>query len=185
MADLASKMTQQIQSQGKEWTKAYLDSAQEALNEDRISQRKKLTQLTQDIELAQNKLLRLDMYLEEVQTNQRTAKQKEFLQETMLVLGAIIATIGTGILIWAFISVLYSFGLHSIWEWKAATPHKNAPGVQQALAIALKSLLSIGFFLLGTAIMFAPLGFYHAFLKSIQYKYRGIRGKLNKIFLRG
>ncbi|MFK4927057.1 hypothetical protein ACI1TM_10565 [Lactococcus garvieae] len=184
LEDLAFKFNQRVQKQGKEWTDQYLQSAEERIKENFSNKDQALEALNQDIWSAQRRLKVLDERLNTMETNQKTAKQKEFLQEGMLVLGAIIASIGTGLLIWAFVSALYSFGFHSIWEWQAATPEKNAPGVQQALAILLKSLLSMVFFLLGTAVMCAPLGLYHAFLKSIEYKYRGIKGWLNRVFLR-
>ncbi|NHI66529.1 hypothetical protein ET005_10585 [Lactococcus petauri] len=184
MEDLAFKFNQRVQKQGKEWTKKYLQSAEKTVKENFTAKDQALEALNQDIWSAQRRLKVLDERLNTMETNQKTAKQKEFLQEGMLVLGAIIASIGTGLLIWAFVSALYSFGFHSIWEWQAATPEKNAPGVQQALAILLKSLLSIVFFLVGTAVMFAPLGIYHTFLKSIEHKRYGIKGWLNKVFLR-
>ncbi|MGY0187297.1 hypothetical protein, partial [Lactococcus petauri] len=184
LEDLAFKFNQRVQKQGKEWTKKYLQSAEKTVKENFTAKDQALEALNQDIWSAQRRLKVLDERLNTMETNQKTAKQKEFLQEGMLVLGAIIASIGTGLLIWAFVSALYSFGFHSIWEWQAATPEKNAPGVQQALAILLKSLLSIVFFLVGTAVMFAPLGIYHTFLKSIEHKRYGIKGWLNKVFLR-
>lgn len=184
MEELAFKFNQRIQSQGKEWTNKYIQSAEKTVKENFSAKEKALNDINQDIFSAQRRIKVLDERLDRMETNQKTAKKKEFLQEAMLVLGALIASIGTGLLIWAFVSALYSFGFHSIWEWQAATPEKNAPGVQQALAILLKSLLSIVFFLLGTAVMFAPLGIYHTFLKSIEYKYRGIKGWLNRVFLR-
>lgn len=185
MEDLASRFNQNLENQGKEWTKQYLESIEKTVKENFSAKDQAINEMNLDIFSAQQRLRVLHERLDTLETNQRTAKQKEFLQESMIVLGALIATIGTGLLIWAFVSALYSFGWQSIWQWQAATPDKNAHAVQQALAIGLKSLLSIAFFLLGTAIMFAPLGIYHAFLKSIQYKYRGIRGRLNKIFLKG
>lgn len=184
LEDLAFKFTQKVQNQGKEWTNQYLQTAEKTVKENFSAKNQALEELNLDIFSVQRRIKVLDERLNMIETHQKTARQKEWLQEGMLVLGALIATIGTGLLIWAFVSALYSFGFHSIWEWKAATPEKNAPSVQQALAILLKSLLSIGFFLLGTAVMFAPLGIYHAFLKSIEYKYRGIKGWLNRIFLR-
>lgn len=184
MEDLAFKFNQRIQNQGKEWTNKYIQSAEKTVKENFSAKEKALEELNQDIFSAQRRFRVLEERLDRMETNQKTARQKEFLQEGMLVLGAIIASIGTGLLIWAFVSALYSFGFHGIWEWQAATPEKNAPGVQQALAVGLKSLLSIVFFILGIIVMFAPLGIYHAFLRSIEYKYRGIKGWLNRIFLR-
>lgn len=177
-------MTQKVQNQGKEWTNKYLQSAEETGKTNFSEKEKALNALNQDIWSAQRRLKVLDERLITIETNQKTRKQKELLQEGMLVLGAIITSIGTGLLIWAFASSLYGLGVHNIWEWKAATPAKDAPNLQQGLAIIFKVLLSISFFLIGLVVMFAPLGIYHAFLKSIEYKYNGIKGRLNKIFLR-
>lgn len=184
LEDLAFKFNQRVQNQVKEWTNKYLQSAEETVKANLSEKEQALNALNQDIWSAQRRLKVLDERLTTIETNQKTSKQKEVLQEGMLVLGAIIASIGTGLLIWAFASSLYSLGVLSIWEWKAATPAKDAPNLQQGLALIFKVLLSIGFFLIGLVVMFAPLGIYHAFLKSIEYKYKGIKGRLNKIFLR-
>lgn len=184
LEDLAFKFNQKVQKQGKEWTNHYLKSAQKTVQDNFSEKEQALNALNQDIWSALRRLKGINNRLDTVEANQKTTKQKEILQESMLVLGAIIASIGTGLLIWAVVSVLYSFGFHSIWEWKAATPAKDAPTLQQAFSVIFKGLLSIGFFLLGLVVMFTPLGIYHAFLKSIEYKYNGIKGWLNKIFLR-
>lgn len=184
LEDLAFKFTQKVQNQGKEWTNHYLKSAEKTVKENFSAKDQALNELNQEIINAYQRITGLNDRLNTIENNQKTAKQKELLQEGMLVLGALIATIGTGLLIWAFASALYSLGWHSIWQWQAATPAQNAPTLQQALSVIFKVLLSIGFFLIGVAVMFAPLGIYHAFLKSIEYKYRGIKGWLNRVFLR-
>ena len=181
---LAFKFTQKIQNQGKEWTNQYLKSAEKTIKENFSAKVQALNELNQEIIEASRRIKGLNDRLNTIENNQKTAKQKELLQEGMLVLGALIATIGTGLLIWAFVSALYSFGFHSIWEWQAATPAQDAPTLQQAFSVIFKVLLSIGFFLIGVVVMFAPLGIYHAFLKSIEYKHYGIKGWLNKVFLR-
>lgn len=184
MEDLAFKFNQRVQKQGKEWTNKYLQSAEKTIKENFSAKDQALKDLNQEIIAAYRTITGLNERLDNLEANQKIARRKELLQDGMLVLGALIASIGTGLLIWAFVSALYSFGFHSIWEWKAATPEKNASSVQQALAILLKSLLSIVFFLVGTAMMFAPLGIYHTFLKSIEHKRYGIKGWLNRVFLR-
>ncbi|QEX47704.1 hypothetical protein FTN78_p080003 (plasmid) [Lactococcus lactis subsp. lactis bv. diacetylactis] len=54
-------------------------------------------------------------------------------------MGAIIASLGTLLLVFAFCSTLYSFGWHSIWHWKQITPVYNAPTFQKAYSLPLKS----------------------------------------------
>ncbi|MGL5957631.1 MAG: hypothetical protein ACRCZZ_03400, partial [Phocaeicola sp.] len=134
------------------------------------------------IERSNERLENLKNRLEQYETNTKNKKQREFLQEVMLVIGAIIASIGVLLLIFAFSSALYSFGWHSIWTWQALELSFNAPTWQKALFIILKVLLSVTFFLVGVVVMFLPLMAFQQFLQAIDYKYRGFAGRLNKFF---
>lgn len=182
LEDLASEFSRQVTLNAQKNVEQYFATIEEQLklNIDRKSAQ--VDALNLDIERTEEELRRLKTELEQYKINAKNKKQKEFLQEFMLVIGAIIASIGVLLLVFAFSSALYSFDWHSIWTWQALDLSFNAPTWQKALFIILKVLLSVTFFLVGVVVMFLPLMAFQKFLQAIHYKYHGFAGRLNKFF---
>ena len=182
MAVLASKFEQKMTNQAQEKANDFLESIADQLNKTLDLKTKQVNDLNQAIIDTQEELQYLKSEVQTVKTAQKNQKFKEVLQDFMLVLGAIIATFGAILLIFAFSSSLYSFGWHNIWTWETFTPHYQDPMPLKVIAIVFKIVFSIAWFMLGVFIMFLPLMAYQKFLQSLNYKYKGIAGKLNKFF---
>lgn len=182
LADLASKYEQQMTNQAQEKANDFLESIADQLNKTLDLKTKRVNDLNQAIIDTHEELQYLKNEIQTVKSAQKNQKFKEVLQDFMLVLGAIIATFGALLLIFAFSSSLYSFGWHNIWTWKTFTPHYQDPTAIKVIAIVFKVVFSIAWFMLGVFIMFLPLMAYHKFLQALDYKYKGIAGRLNKFF---
>ena len=182
LADLASKFEQQMTNQAQEKANDFLESIADQLNKTLDLKTKRVNDLNQAIIDTHEELQYLKNEIQTVKSAQKNQKFKEVLQDFMLVLGAIIATFGALLLIFAFSSSLYSFGWHNIWTWKTFTPHYQDPTAIKVIAIVFKVVFSIAWFMLGVFIMFLPLMAYHKFLQALDYKYKGIAGRLNKFF---
>jgi len=182
MADLASKFEQQMTNQAQEKANDFLESIADQLNKTLDLKTKQVNDLNQAIIDTQEELQYLKNEVQSVKTAQKNQKFKAVLQDFMLVLGAIIATFGALLLIFAFSSSLYSFGWHNIWTWETFTPHYQDPMPLKVIAIVFKVVFSIAWFMFGVFIMFLPLMAYQKFLQALDYKYKGIAGRLNKFF---
>lgn len=181
---LASNFVKRLNDSTKEITNSQLETAQEEIDQNFAQKEQRLNNLIFNIESAEQALNFLNNRINNIKSTERLQKQKQFFQEIIFILGAIIASLGTLLLVFAFCSALYSFGWHSIWHWKQITPVYNAPTFQKALFIAIKVFLSILFFIFGILVMFFPLAIYHKFLNGIKNSYRGFGGWLNKVFIR-
>lgn len=182
--DLASNFVNRLNDSTKEITNSQLETAQEEIDKNFTQKEQRLNNLISNIESAEQALNFLNNRINNIKSTERLQKQKQFFQEIIFILGAIIASLGTLLLVFAFCSTLYSFGWHSIWHWKQITPVYNAPTFQKALFIGIKVILSILFFIFGVLVMFFPLAIYHKFLNGIKKRYRGFGGWLNKVFIR-
>ena len=181
---LASEFALQIQGKADKGVTEYFSSIEKSLNNHLMAKDEQVGTLGQDIDNLKSRLNFLNNRIDNIKSTERLQKQKQFFQEIVFILGAIIATLGTLLLVFAFCSALYSFGWHFIWHWKQITPVYNAPTFQKVLFIGIKAILSILFFIFGLLIMFFPLAIYHNFLNRIENSYRGFGGWLNKIFIR-
>lgn len=181
---LASNFVNRLNDSTKEITNSQLETAQEEIDKNFAQKEQRLNNLISNIESAEHALNLLNNRINNIKSTERLQKQKQFFQEIVFILGAIIASLGTLLLVFAFCSALYSFGWHSIWHWKQITPVYNAPTFQKGLFITIKVILSILFFILGVLVMFSPLAIYHKFLNGIQNSYRGFGGWLNKMFIK-
>ncbi|WP_223804557.1 coiled-coil domain-containing protein, partial [Lactococcus kimchii] len=182
LADLASKFEQQMTNQAQEKANDFLESIADQLNKTLDLKTKQVNDLNQAIIDTHEELQYLKNEVQSVKNAQKNQKFKEVLQDFMLVLGAIIATFGALLLIFAFSSSLYSFGWHNIWTWETFTPHYQDPTAIKVIAIVFKIIFSIAWFMFGVFIMFLPLMAYQKFLQALDYKYKGIAGRLNKFF---
>lgn len=181
---LASEFALQIQGKANKGVSDYFSSIEKSLNNHLMAKEEQVGTIGKDIENLQSHLSFLNNRINNIKSTEKLKKQKQFFQEIVFILGAIIASLGTLLLVFAFCSALYSFGWHSIWHWKQITPVYNAPNFQKALFIGIKAILSVLFFIFGVLVMFSPLAIYHKFLKGIQHSYRGFDGWLNKVFIR-